>query len=60
MNSEDIGGSFNFCKCENRSGIYSETGTLGCWLVCCDCNKGIIDSYLYFVHDESNNCNSGM
>jgi len=59
MNSEDFGGNVDFCKCENRSGVYSETGTLGCWLVCRGCNKVIEDSYAYFNLYEGNTYGSG-
>lgn len=36
-----------FCQCEHPSSVTSESNDFGLWLVCCDCNKPIEDSFEY-------------
>ena len=40
----------DFCDCEKSSSLTSEIGEFGYWLVCCDCNKPIEDSFEYYNH----------
>lgn len=44
--------SIEFCKCENLAGVYSELCEWGYWLKCCECNKRIEDSFVYYSDED--------
>ena len=40
-----------FCECENRKGVYSESDDFGYWCKCSECNKVIEDSFEYHSNE---------
>lgn len=48
----EINTNEEFCKCDNISGLYSDTETsdFGYWDVCLTCDKKIEDGFHYYNH----------
>ena len=40
----------NYCQCQECASVTTEDVGIGCWLICCKCNKRIEDTFEYYNH----------